>query len=125
MQRYGVTVNAIAPGARTRMTEKAFGQLAEVPEGFDPLAPENVAPLVVFLATDAASGITGQVFGISGGLVELYRGWTPVSSLSLDRRWTPEELAGKIDELFGERSRAFSPAVSPFRQAAGMPRGGA
>src|SRR2546422_3731175 len=50
MERYGVTVNAIAPGARTRMTEKTFGDLPEVTEGFDPLAPENIAPLVAFLA---------------------------------------------------------------------------
>ncbi len=50
MQRYGVTVNAIAPGARTRMTEKTFGELT-LPEGqFDTLAPENVAPMVAFLA---------------------------------------------------------------------------
>src|SRR5206468_6262927 len=48
MQRYGVTVNAIAPGARTRMTEKTFGDLPQASDGFDPLAPENVAPLVVF-----------------------------------------------------------------------------
>src|SRR5437762_2894678 len=67
MERYGVTVNAIAPGARTRMTEKTFGDLLETTEGFDQLAPENIAPLVTFLASDEAAGITGQVFGIQGG----------------------------------------------------------
>jgi NAD(P)-dependent dehydrogenase (short-subunit alcohol dehydrogenase family) len=125
MQRYGVTVNAIAPGARTRMTEKTFGDLPEVTEGFDALAPENIAPMVAFLASDEAAGITGQVFGVAGGLVELYQGWTPVSSLTKDDRWTSEELAARMDELFGERPRVYAPPVSPFRQAAGIPRGGA
>ncbi len=77
MGKYGVTANAIAPGARTRLTEMTFGDLS-VPEGqFDALAPENVAPLVVYLASDRAAHISGQVFGIQGGLVQLYRGWTP------------------------------------------------
>jgi NAD(P)-dependent dehydrogenase (short-subunit alcohol dehydrogenase family) len=125
MERYGVTVNAIAPGARTRMTEKTFGDLPEVTEGFDPLAPENIAPLVAFLASDQAAGITGQVFGIQGGLVELYQGWTPVSSLTRDDRWTPEDIAARADELFGDRPRVYRPPASPFRQAAGLTSGGA
>jgi NAD(P)-dependent dehydrogenase (short-subunit alcohol dehydrogenase family) len=75
MQRYGVTVNAIAPGARTRMTEKTFGDLSVAEGQFDSLAPENVAPLVVYLASDAAAHITGQVFYVQGGIVQLYRGW--------------------------------------------------
>ena len=117
--------HAIAPGARTRMTEKTFGDLPEVTEGFDPLAPENIAPLVAFLASDQAAGITGQVFGIQGGLVELYQGWTPVSSLSRDDRWTPEDIAARADELFGDRPRVYHPPASPFRQAAGLTSGGA
>src|SRR4029079_1178911 len=95
LERYGVRVNAIAPGARTRMTEKTFGDLAAAEEGaFDELAPEHIAPLVAFLSSDAAGGITGQVFGIQGGLVELYQGWHPVSELHQDSRWTASDLAG-------------------------------
>ncbi len=120
LSRYGVMVNAIAPGARTRMTEKTFGEL-EVPEGaFDPLAPENVAPLVVFLCSDAAAGITGQVFGITGGLVELYRGWTPVAELDKGARWEPAELAQRVEELFEGRSKAYEPGRSPLRRITGI-----
>jgi len=121
MERYGVRVNAIAPGARTRMTEKTFGDMAAPGEGeFDQLAPENVAPLVAFLCSDAAEGITGQVLGIQGGLVELYQGWHPVSSLQKDERWTASELPGRMDELFGDRARVYLPPAAPFRRAAGL-----
>jgi NAD(P)-dependent dehydrogenase (short-subunit alcohol dehydrogenase family) len=120
MARYGVSCNAIAPGARTRMTEKTFGEL-KVPEGaFDALAPENVAPMVVFLSSDAAAGITGQVFGVTGGLVQLYQGWTPVAQIEKDDRWEPAEIAERTGDLFGERSRAYSPERSPLRDVAGL-----
>jgi NAD(P)-dependent dehydrogenase (short-subunit alcohol dehydrogenase family) len=124
MQRYGVTVNAIAPGARTRMTEKTFGELT-LPEGeFDALAPENVAPLVAYLASDEAAPISGQVFGVQGGLVQLYQGWTPVAQVDRGERWRSADLADAVPKLFEGRSTAYSPARSPLRELAGIERAG-
>ena len=120
MARYGVRVNAIAPGARTRMTEETFGEL-KVPKGeFDPLAPENVGPLVAYLLSDAADGITGQVFGITGGFVQLYRGWTPIAEEDRGRRWTPQELAERVPAMFGDRPTAYAPESSPLRRITGI-----
>jgi NAD(P)-dependent dehydrogenase (short-subunit alcohol dehydrogenase family) len=102
LARYGVRVNAIAPGARTRMTEGAFGDLT-FPGGFDPLDPANVAPVAVWLLSDAAAEVSGQVLGIAGGLVELYEGWHVVAGRELPARWTPEALAEAVPELFGDR----------------------
>ncbi len=121
MERYGVTVNAIAPGARTRLTESAFGEAMSGSEGgFDPFDPENVAPLVAYLASDRAAHLSGQVFYVQGGLVQLYQGWTPVAQIDRGARWTPEEVAGRIGELFEGRPTRYSPARSPLRQAAGI-----
>jgi NAD(P)-dependent dehydrogenase (short-subunit alcohol dehydrogenase family) len=109
--RYGVTVNAISPRARTRMTEDLFGQMAKAEEGkFDAFGPENVAPLVTFLATDEAADITGQNFVVFGGSVWVMQGWQPAGELKRDSRWTPKELADNKSKLFA----THSPGVPPF-----------
>src|SRR6266496_1228455 len=76
LQRYGVTVNCLAPNARTRMTEDVF-DMGGPSEGFDPLDPSNMAPLVVALSADEAQGITGQVFHVWGGAINALQGWSP------------------------------------------------
>jgi NAD(P)-dependent dehydrogenase (short-subunit alcohol dehydrogenase family) len=114
MSRYGVTCNAIAPAARTRMTEETFGEIKSAGP-FDEWAPENIAPLVGFLATDEAAAITGQVFYVAGGTVQLYQGWGPVAEARRDDRWTVDELVKEVPALFGERPTAYTPQASQLR----------
>src|SRR3954470_3556259 len=73
--RYGVTVNCLAPNARTRMTEAAFGEMPPPGDGFDAMDPANIAPIAVALCADDAQHITGQCFFIYGGAVNVLRPW--------------------------------------------------
>jgi NAD(P)-dependent dehydrogenase (short-subunit alcohol dehydrogenase family) len=102
--RYGVTSNAIAPRARTRMTEGTFGNLGGGDDGFDAWAPENVAPLVAWLAGEEAADVNGQCFVVFGGKVLLTQGWHTVASLEKDQAWTVEELSKAKSELFANHS---------------------
>jgi NAD(P)-dependent dehydrogenase (short-subunit alcohol dehydrogenase family) len=95
LQRYGVTVNAIAPNARTRMTEAAFGEIP-LPDGFDPADPGNNSPIVVALCADEAQDITGQVFFIYGGVVNRLRGWEAGELFASDERWDPDVLLQEL-----------------------------
>jgi NAD(P)-dependent dehydrogenase (short-subunit alcohol dehydrogenase family) len=98
LARYNVTCNAIAPMARTRMTELNIGPPPA--EGdFDEFAPENISPLVVFLASDKAQNITGRVFSIRGGKLELFQPWQIGNSIDIGRRWTVKEIGERINEL--------------------------
>ncbi len=103
--RYGVTVNCIAPNARTRMTESAF-ELPPGDGGFDPLAPVNNTPIVVALCADAAQGITGQVFHIFGGAVNMLQPWTPGELFAREDGWEAEEL---LDEVVGRLPDGVAP----------------
>jgi len=103
MARYGVRCNAIAPAARTRMTEGAYGSISDMSagDGFDFWHPDNVAPLVAYLCSDAAGTISGKVFGVQGDAVEIYQPWTSVAVIqNHDTRWTAEGLAARAHELF-------------------------
>ncbi len=96
--RYGVTVNCIAPNARTRMTEETFGELARPEDGFDPLDPANMSPLVVALSADEAQEITGQCFFVWGGVVNLLRPWESGEAFVADGRWDADELLSALRE---------------------------
>jgi len=99
LQRYGVTVNALAPNARTRMTEAAFGEMAAPEEGFDPAEPANNSPIVVALCADEAQEITGQVFFVYGGVVNMLRGWEAGELFSAgESRWDPDALFQELRE---------------------------
>jgi hypothetical protein len=74
-------------------------------EGFDRFDPGNVSPVVVWLASDAAADVTGQVFIVIGGDVHLVRGFEVVSTVRAEGRWSPEGLAARTGDLFGERDR--------------------
>jgi NAD(P)-dependent dehydrogenase (short-subunit alcohol dehydrogenase family) len=101
LQRYGVTVNCIAPNARTRMTEETFGDLPPPEEGqFDPLDPGNMSPLVVALSADDAQEITGQCFFVWGGSVNVLRPWEAGELLSSDEKWEADDLLAQLKERF-------------------------
>lgn len=104
MSRYGVTSNAIAPAARTRMTEQVFAGTMAAPEGdaFDVMAPENVAPLVVWLGSSESAAVTGRVFEVEGGIVSIADGWQHGPRRDKGERWEPSELGPVIAELLAE-----------------------
>ena len=100
--RYGVTVNCLAPNARTRMTEMTFGDMEAPEEGFDPLDPGNMSPLVVALSADEAQDITGQVFFVWGGSVNVLVPWEAGELFSSDAKWDADELLAQLRERFPE-----------------------
>lgn len=103
--RYGVTVNAIAPAALTRMTENlGFGERArEIEPGqFDSFAPENISPIVVWLGSTEAAHVTGRVFNVSGGRVGVAEAWRRGPDRDKGDRWDPAELGSVVDELLAE-----------------------
>ncbi len=76
LARYGVTVNALAPAARTRMTEAAFAETMAAPEsGFDAMDPSNVSPVVAWLASEDSADVTGRVIEVEGGKICVEEGW--------------------------------------------------
>ena len=112
--RYGVTVNAVGPGALTRMTENllagfeqaATGPVADDRAGFSGAAvggPEHVSPLVVWLASDEAAGVTGQVFQAMRGRIERLEGWSVLDVAAKDDIWEPAEVGHQVREWFEAR----------------------
>src|SRR5271156_1803303 len=103
MGRYGVTVNALAPAARTPMTEGVFGEQMAVPEeGFDAMDPANVSPLVVWLASEGSGAVSGRVFEVEGGTIGLMDGWQFGPRATRESRWAPQEIGAAVADLIEE-----------------------
>jgi NAD(P)-dependent dehydrogenase (short-subunit alcohol dehydrogenase family) len=103
--RYGIRVNAIAPAARTRLTEQTPGlsEIVQAPSDasvFDSWDPSNVSPLVAYLATRDAP-TTGQVYLVQGGLIRRFQPWTMTDTLEKNDRWTVAELQTEMHRLGG------------------------
>ena len=108
--RYGVTANAIAPAARTRMTEvAAMADMMAVPEsGFDAMSPDNVSPLVVWLGSSESRAVTGRVFEVEGGIISVADGFQHGPRIDKGTRWEPSEVGAAVADLI-----AKAPAPAP------------
>ena len=102
MGRYGVTANAIAPRARTRMTETLPG-FEDADPDFDQFAPENVSPLVGYLASPAAAKVSGQVFVVYGRMIDVVQGPGVDRHFDVGERWTPDEVDAALTPFYAER----------------------
>lgn len=104
MGRYGVTVNALAPAARTAMTEAGMPELVKAPSdgSFDAWAAENVAPLVVWLGSAESAHVSGKIFESQGGRISVGDGWRTDATRDKGARWAPAELGPVIDQLLAE-----------------------
>jgi NAD(P)-dependent dehydrogenase (short-subunit alcohol dehydrogenase family) len=101
--RYGVTANALAPSARTRMTEAVFADTMTQPEsGFDAMDPANVSPLVAWLASPESRDVTGRVFELEGGMVSVADGWHHGAVRDRGERWDAAQLGPVVQELLAE-----------------------
>lgn len=103
--RYGVTANAIAPAARTRMTEEVFAATMAAPEdpdAFDEMAADNVAPLVAWLGSTDSAEVTGRVFEAEGGKVSVADGWRHGTVVDNGARWEPIEVGQAVTALLAE-----------------------
>ncbi|GAC1599771.1 MAG: SDR family oxidoreductase [Acidimicrobiales bacterium] len=104
LARYGITVNALSPGALTRMTENLGpGPKRELPaDEWSPMDPSNLAPLIVWLGSAESRGITGRVFSVVGGRITVSEGWVGGPTVDKGARWDPEELGSVIPDLVAQ-----------------------
>jgi NAD(P)-dependent dehydrogenase (short-subunit alcohol dehydrogenase family) len=112
MYKYGVTANCIAPIARTRMSANVPMELAEIGDA------EDVAPMVVFLLGDDARHITGQVYTAVGGKIAVWNQPTEVRAMYKDGRWTPEEIAARLDSTVGQERMGVIDRLAAMAAAA-------
>ena len=102
--RYGITANALAPAARTRMTEGAFAdKMATEEQAFDVMDPANVAPVVVWLGSRESTHVTGCVFELEGGKIMIEDGWREGPAIDKGARWMPADVGPAVDRLIAGR----------------------
>lgn len=107
LRRYGITANALAPAARTRMTEQVLADQMKKPEsGFDAPDPDNVSPLVVWLGSRESANVTGRVFDIGGGRITLADGWNDGPTIDKGARWEPREIGPVVARLIEQQRPA-------------------
>ena len=105
LARYGITANALAPSARTRMTEQAFAdKMATAGQSFDVMDPANIAPTVVWLGSPLSAHVTGCVFELEGGKIILEQGWDLGPGVDAGRRWNPADVGAAVDDLLARRT---------------------
>lgn len=103
--RYGITANALAPSARTRMTEQAFAdKMATEGQAFDVMDPANIAPTVVWLGSAESAHVTGCVFELEGGKIMLEDGWREGPVVDAGTQWAPADVGAAVDGLIAKRT---------------------
>ena len=105
LARYGITANALAPSARTRMTEQAFAdKMATGGQAFDVMDPANIAPTVVWLGSALSAHVSGCVFELEGGKIILEQGWDLGPGVDAGARWNPADVGAAVDDLLARRT---------------------
>jgi hypothetical protein len=112
LARYGVTANCIAPVARTRMSAGVPMPLAEMGEA------EDVAPMVVYLLSDAARHVTGQVYGVVGNKISVWGQPRELRAMYAPGRWSAEDIAARLDSQIGAEPLPQLIKLEEMRQAA-------
>jgi NAD(P)-dependent dehydrogenase (short-subunit alcohol dehydrogenase family) len=113
MARFNVRSNCIAPFAFTRMIESIPAQSEQDKrriEAFQRMTPEKIAPLAVYLGSDASAGVSGQIFSVRNNEIYLFNQPRPVKTIHRADGWTPETLASEI-------KTAFSPLFTPLERS--------
>ena len=103
LKRYGITVNCLAPAARTSMTEGAMPEMVKKPaSGFDAWDPMNVASIVAWLGSPLSAHVTGRCFEARGGELSIAEGWHTGRITDKGARWEPAELTEVVNRLIAE-----------------------